>query len=614
MKNFIYILFFVIFVNLGIAQEPEFVASVDRNPVPFGERFTISFTINGEGSNFKGPSFKGFTVLSGPMQSQSVQIINQKMSRSLSFSYILTADKIGKFTIEPATITSGSYSLKSNTLQIEVLPESDVQKQRRLQEQEKQKSVNEQAQDILKKNIFLRADVSKRKVYQGEQLTATYKLYIHPQLNPDQMNPKKIPSFDGFWTQDLNVEKLNWQRESVNGVNYNVAAIKQVVLFPQRSGSLKIDPYEFEFVVRLKVDGGQRRRSGSLFDDFLNDPFFSDNYQSFNYIAKSESIGVLVDPLPTNAPEAFAGAVGMMQMEANLDKSKTKTGEPITLKLKISGSGNLKLLDAPTINFPPGFEIYEPKITDNTTVSSSGISGSITYEYIIIPRNAGEFKIEPINFTYFNLSERVYKTLSSQQFNIFVEKGLNNSTNGIVSGIRKEEVELIGKDIRFIKLNVDDIERYPGRFFKTSYFWLLLVLPFVLLFLLLWYKRKRLKEAQDMLQFRTKKATKLSRKRLSMASKLMKHNHNDKFYEEINKALWGYVSDKLLIPNSDLTKDNVRIILNARNVTETTIDKFLETLDEAEFARYAPSASNIRNEDIYKDAVEIITQLEGEIK
>lgn len=614
MKKIVYIILIALTFTICIAQEPEFVASVDRNPVHVGERITVTYSVNGEGSNFKGPNFKGFTVLSGPMQSQSVQIINQKMSRSLSFSYILTADKQGTFSIEPASITSGAYNLRSNALKIEVLPESEAQKQRRMQEQDKQKTINDQAQDILKKNIFLRAEVSKRKVYQGEQLTATYKLYIHPQLNPIQMNPKKIPSFDGFWTQDLNVEKLNWKRELVNGVNYNVAAIKQVVLFPQRSGNLKIDPYEFEFIVRLRVEGNQRRRSGSIFDDFFNDSFFNDNYQDFNYIAKSETINITVDPLPENAPESFAGAVGSMQMDAKLDKSNTKTGEPITLKININGSGNMKLLDAPTINFPPGFEVYDPKITDNTNVTASGISGSIIYEYIIIPRNAGEFKIDPINFTYFSLSEKSYKILSSQQFNINVEKGADNASNGIVSGIRKEEVELIGKDIRFIKLNVEDLERNPGRFFKTTYFWLWLILPFILLAIVLWYKRKRLTEAQDMLQFRTKKATKLSRKRLALASKLMKQNQNDKFYEEINKALWGYISDKLLIPNSDLTKDNVRNVLNTRNVSETSIDKFLATLDEAEFARYAPSAANIKNEDIYKDAVEIITQLEGEIK
>ncbi|HRP01360.1 MAG TPA: BatD family protein [Candidatus Kapabacteria bacterium] len=614
MNKLSHIIIILLMCNVLLAQEPEFTASVDRNPVHVGERITITFAVNGEGSNFKGPTFKGLTVLSGPMQSQSVQIINQRMTRSLSFSYVLTADKTGKFTIDPATITSGAYTLRSNSVKIEVLPESDAQKQNRLQEQNRQKTLNNQAQDILKKNIFLRVEVNKRKVHQGEQLVATYKLYIHPQLNPLQMNPKKIPSFDGFWTQDLNVEKLSWKRELINGVNYNVAAIKQVVLFPQRSGSLNIDPYEFEFIVRLKVDGGQRRRSGSLFDDFFNDSFFNDNYQDFNYVAKSDAIAIDVTPLPPHAPESFAGAVGNMQMNANLDKDKTKTGEPITLKLTISGSGNLKLIEAPKINFPPGFEVYDPKVTDNTNTTISGISGSMVYEYIIIPRNAGEFKIDPIGFTYFDLSHNAYKTLSSPQFNISVEKGADNGNNSLVSGIRKEEVELIGKDIRFIKINADDLVPYPRKFFKSTYFWFWLILPFILLALLLWYKRKRLTEAQDMLQFRTKKATKLSKKRLALASKLMKQNHNDKFYEEINKALWGYISDKLLIPNSDLTKDNVRNILNARNISENSINKFLGTLDEAEFARYAPSTANKRNEDIYKDAVDVITQLEGEIK
>lgn len=614
MKKTIYIFIFGLIANILLAQEPEFNASVDKNPIHVGEHITVTFAINGEGSNFKGPTFKGFTVLSGPMQSQSVQIINQKMSRSLSFSYIITADKIGTYTIDPATISSGSSTLKSNPIKVQVLAESEAQKQRRMQEQDRQKSINQQANDILKKNIFLKVDVNKRKVFQGEQLTATYKLYIHPQLNPLQMNPKKIPSFDGFWTQDLNIDKLSWRRELVNGVNYNVADIKQVILFPQRSGNLTIDPYEFEFVVRLKVDGGQRKRSNSLFDDFFNDSFFNDNYQDFNYIAKSNAVNINVEPLPSHTPESFSGAVGNMQMETNLDKNKVKTGEPITLKLKISGNGNLKLLEPPKINFPPGFEIYDPKITDNTNVTANGISGNMTYEYIIIPRNAGDFKIDPINFSYFNLAEGNYKTLSSPQFNITVEKGADNGANGLVSGIHKEEVELIGKDIRFIKINNNELVRYPQRFFKTTYFWFWLILPFILLSILLWYKRKRLQEAQDMLHFRTKKATKLSKKRLAVASKLMKQNNNDKFYEEINKALWGYVSDKLLIANSDLTKDNVRTILNSKNVSESSINKFLSTLDEAEFARYAPSTSNIRNEDIYKDAVEIITQLEGEIK
>ena len=612
-RSFIRILFLVITQYSILAQDIEFTASVDQNPVPVGERITITYNINAEGADFKGPSFKGFTVMGGPMQGQSVHIVNGRMSRSLSFSYILTADKVGTYTIDPAYISSRGNTYKSNSLKIQVLPESDVQKQQRKQEQDKEKTVNQQANDILKKNILLKAEVNKRSVRQGEQITATYRLYIHPQLNPIQMNPKKIPSFDGFWTTDLNVEKLNWQREVINGIVYNSAIIKQVVLLPQRSGKLQIDPYEFEFIVRLKVEG-QKRRSGGLFDDFFGDSFFGDSYRDFNYTAKSEPITINSIALPEGAPESFSGAVGNISMEANFDKTNTKTGEPITLKIKLFGTGNLKLIDSPNIKFPPGFDVYDPKISDNTSVTSSGMVGSVTYEYIVIPRNAGLFRIEPINFSYFDINSSKYKTLNSSEFNIKVEKGINNENSNIVSGVRKEEVELIGKDIRFVKLSTNSLKRYPELFFKSYLFWSLQVLPLILLLLLLLYRRKRLKEAQDMLQFRTRKATHLARKRLASAKKLLKHNENDRFYEEINRALWGYLSDKLIIPNSDLTKDNVKIILQGRNVSDELIDKFMKTLDEAEFARYAPSAANVKNEIIYKDAVEVITNMEGIIK
>jgi hypothetical protein len=595
------------------AQEVEFVASVDKNPVPVGERISVTFTINADASNFKGPSFKGFTVIGGPMQGQSIQVINNRMTRSLSFTYILKADKVGKYTIEPATIVSGGQTYKSNPIQVEVLPESDIQKQKRLQEEEKEKSLTEQANEILKKNIKLQVEVSKRNVYVGEQLTASYKLYINPQLNPIQMNPKKIPTFEGFWTQDLGIDKLNWSREFLDGVTYNVATIKQVVLFPQRAGKLILDPYEFEFVVRLKVEG-QRRRSGSIFDDFFDNPFFSDSYRDFNYIAKSEALSINVNNLPDGAPSNFGGAVGNFNFEASLDKNKVKAGEPLSLKVKITGFGNLKLIDPPKVNFPPGFEVYDPKITDNSTVTLSGTSGSIIYEYIAIPRNSGDFKIEPIKLSYFDLSTQRYKELSSQEYLVTVEKGDNNQIGNLVTGVRKEEVELIGKDIRFIKLKTNKLEKNPKPFFGSIYFWLWSVTPFIFLLFLIIYRRKKLSEAQEMLQFRTRKATKLAKKRLNIAKKYLKFNQNDKFYEEINKALWGYISDKLLIPTSDLTKDNVKNILQSKEVSENIINKFLETLDLAEFARYAPSSNQVAAQDIYHKAIDVISEIEGEVK
>jgi uncharacterized membrane protein len=611
-KNIIFIAVFVLgFLKLW-SDNVEFHATVDKNPVTVGERFTVTFSVNGDASNFKGPNFKGFTVLGGPMQSQNVQIINGAMSRSLSYSYILTADKTGNFNIDPATISSGGNAVKSNSIQMRVLPESDTQKQRREQQADQEKSLGKQALEILKKNIFVKANVTKRSVYQGEQITATYKLYLNPQLNPIEMKPKKIPSFDGFWTQEINVDKLNWTREVINGVAFNSAVIKQVVLFPQRNGNLTVDPYEFDFVVRMKVDN--RKRSNDMFNSFFDDPFFGGSYRDFPYTAKSESISINVNNLPGGSPADFNGAVGNFSLDSWLDKNKTKAGDPISLSIKITGSGNMKLLGPLKSKFPPGFEAYEPKVIDNTNVTISGISGNITYEYLAIPRNAGTFKIEPIVFVFFDLNKKQYISLKSKEFSVTVEKGDGSNTNNIVSGVRKEEVELIGKDIRFIKMNSGQLKQFPKSFFNSPLFWLISILPLIFFFFFIFWRRKKNKYENDLQLFKNRKATKFAKKRLSAAKGYLNKSQHDKFYEEINRALWGYLSDKLGIPNSELTKDKARDVLLLRDVSSDLIEKFMETLDEAEFARYAPSSVQGSMSTVYKDAVNVITEMEGVLK
>jgi hypothetical protein len=611
-KKIIFIAVFVLGIVRLWSQNVEFSATVDKNPVTVGERFTVTFSVNGDASNFKGPNFKGFTVLGGPMQSQNVQIINGAMSRSLSFSYILTADKIGNYNIDPAIITSNGNSVKSNSIQMRILPESDTQKQRRQQQADQEKTLGQQALEILKKNIFVRANVSKRSVYQGEQITATYKLYLNPQLNPIEMKPKKIPSFDGFWTQDINVDKLNWAREVINGVAFNSAVIKQVVLFPQRSGNLIVDPYEFDFVVRMKVDN--RKRSNDMFDRFFDDPFFGGSYRDFPYTAKSESVSINVNNLPGGSPLDFNGAVGNFSLDSWLDKNKIKAGEPISLSVKITGNGNMKLLGPPKSNFPPGFEVYEPKVSDNTNVTTSGISGNITYEYLAIPRNAGSFNIEPIVFSFFDLNKKQYVTLKSKEFNVIVEKGDGTNSSNIISGVRKEEVELIGKDIRFIKMKSGELKQFPKSFFNSPLFWFCTVLPVIFFFFFLIWRRKKNKYENDLQLFKNRKATKFAKKRLSAAKGYFNKSQHDKFYEEINRALWGYLSDKLGIPYSDLTKDKAGEILLLRDVSNDLIEKFVGTLDEAEFARYAPSSAEGSMGTVYKDSVDVITEMEGVLR
>ncbi|MBX3043365.1 MAG: protein BatD [Candidatus Kapabacteria bacterium] len=610
MKN-ITLALILIFAGTFIAIAQDFDATVSKNPVTVGERFQVTFTLNIEGSNFKAPDFKGFTVMSGPSQSQNIQIINGAMKRSLAFSYVLAADKTGEFTIGSATITSDGNTLKSNTVLVKVLPETDVQKQRRQQELDQEKALGDQAMQILKDNIFVKLSVSKRDVYQGEQITATYKLFIHPELNIVQINPSKIPSFNGFWTQELNIDKVNWQREIVNGVPFNAAVIKQVVLFPQRSGQLSIEPYEFDIIARLKV---QSRRRNDPFSSFFDDPFFGGSYRDFPYKPKSESSSINVKSLPGNQPDNFAGAVGNLGMDAWLDKSSVKAGEPLTLKVKISGRGNMKLIEPLKVNFPPDFEVYDPKTIDNISVSAGGVTGNITYEYLFIPRNAGTYKIEPVIFSYFDLTNNSYNSVRSAEFEISVDKSEKTISGNVVSGVRKEEVQLIGKDIRFIKLTSGNLQKNRISFMFSDLFWLMLLLPLLIFFIIFFWLRKRKKLQSDILLFKNKRATKISRKRLSTAKKYMAKSEQNKFYEEINKAMWGYLGDKLAINTSELTKDNARRILNESGVSESMIDEFLNALDSAEFARYAPSASNHDMNSIYKSAVKSITDLEGVLR
>jgi hypothetical protein len=595
------------------ANSQEFTASVSKNPVTVGERFQVTFSINTEGSNFKAPDFKGFSVLSGPSQSQNIQIINGAMSRSLSFSFLLSAEKTGEYTINSAYINADGKQLKSNSMQIRVLPESEAQKQKRQQDAEQDKSLGDQASKILKDNIFVRLSISKKDVYQGEQVTATYKLFIHPELNIVQLNPSKIPSFNGFWTQELNNEKVNWEREVINGIPFNSAVIKQVVLFPQRSGKLTVDPYEFDVIARLKVQS--RRRSNDPFNSFFDDPFFGGSYRDFPYKPKSETFTINVKPLPTPAPESFDGAVGSLTLDAWMDKNIVKAGEPVTLKAKVSGRGNLKLIENLKVNFPPDFEIYDPKTIDNISVSAGGVTGNISFEYLAIPRNAGKFKIEPIVFSYFDLSKNTYITVKSTEFDITVEKNDNQQAiSNIVSGVRKEEVQLIGKDIRFIKLNIKNFEKNRSSFLFSDMFWLMLILPLFLFFIIIFWLRKRRNLKADISLFKNKRATKVSSRRLSTAKKYMAKSDHDKFYEEINKALWGYISDKLNMPYSELTKDKTRDTLNNMGVDEFIIKEFLDTLDSAEFARYAPGNAQEGMDNIYRSAVKVITDLEGVLK
>jgi len=601
-------LFILILIYTNIYSS-EFRASTSNSTVSVGQQFQITFSINDNGSDFKPPNFAGFKVLSGPNQSTQMSIVNGNYSRSLSISYILTAVKEGTYTISPATIKTDGNVIKSNSLSIKVLPETEAQKQQTKDAENREKNMSEQARTIIQKNLFIRLNVNKSSVFLGEPVSVTYKIYINPELQITALSPEKNPVFNGFWAQEFEFDKLEWSNEVINGANFKTAVVKKVILIPQQTGNLTIESFNWKTTARLKVQGQRNRRS--MWDDFFDDPFFSGSYRDFDYIATSGSQQIKVKPLPTNSNPDFTGAVGKMSMKAWFDITKTKAYEPVTLKIQISGDGNLKLIQPPIVKFPPSFEKYDPKINDNTKVSAANISGNITFEYLAIPKSAGKYEVGPIIFTYFDLSKNSYITLKSEKFYIKVDKGSNN--NQFYSGNNKESVEILDKDIRYIKLNAN-LGKEGNTFFGSITFFLLLILPLILflVFIILWRKQREIAGNSQLMKNR--KAASTAKKRLAKAKVFLNEKNKDKYYEELSGSIWGYLSHKLNIDMANLTKDNIYDNLTNRQIEEELIKSIAETLNICEFARYAPS-QDVESDmfNTYKAAETIIIKLENSL-
>jgi len=606
---YIKLIFLLAFVSVSLSKDVRFTARVSQNPITEGTQFQLTFELNSSGKNFTPPNLSKFNILGGPSQSSSTQIINGNYSQNISFTYVLSPKKKGDVVFAPATIEVDGKVVKSNRLRLKVVEPSAAEKERRKQAAQTAEQQQKQASQIIKDNLFVKAKVSKRKVYVGEQILATYKLYRNPQLDLRDIQIEKSPQLNGFWSQDLE-SKQNWKNENLNGVTFQAADIKKVVLYPQQTGRLKIDPYSFNSVVRLRTQGNNNRRRRSMFDDF----FDRGGYKNFEYRLNSNVIPIEVKELPNPKPESFSGGVGSFTTEFWFDKTETVTGEPVTLKVKISGSGNLKLLEAPKIVFPPDFEIYDPKIVDNTLTDTRGTTGNIVYEYLLLPRNPGEFKINPIEYSYFNTKTESYERTQSEEFIIKVGKGKNAGSSTVISNVSKENVQYIGKDIRFIRESGEKLEKQGSVFFNSLFYYILLLLPFGIfpIFIVIW--RKREEENKDTVLMRNRKATKVAKQRLNAAKVSLDEGKLDNFYEELAKALWGYSSDKLGIPQSELNKDTVREEMMGKYVNETDVNKLLETIDKCEFARFAPSSDDSEAKSIYDNSVSLISKFEEIIR
>ena len=595
------ILLIITFIANVTLFAQSFTANVAKNTVVVGEQFQVSFNIEGNAKNFSPPSFEDFNLLGGPYQSNQTSWVNGVVTQSTGLTYLLQAKKEGKFTIGAATIESNGKRLSTNPITITVVKAGN------------QSQGNQGGSDgggVSPKNVFLKATADKTNVYRGEAITVTYKLYFN--VNVYNYNLDKAPSFTGFFNQDIKMpEQPVIFNENINGVQYKVAVLKKVILFPQQSGNLTIDEMKGECIARVQVKS--KRNLNDPFDVF-NDPFFGGGVQDVKVNIKSDPMRVTVKDLPAGAPQSFKGAVGNFVMDAYLDKNEVKANDAVNLKVKIGGKGNLKLLENPDINLPPQIETYDPKVNENIAVNDGGTSGSKTYEYLMIPRTEGNYEIPEIEFTYFDLGKKNYVTLSSGKLNLKVVKG-DGSVATVVEAnrINKSDVAVLGNDIRYIKTNNVVFSPSANKFYHSIMFYILCILPFLLVGGAIVYAQQQKALNSNALLVKSKGATKLANKRLSLARRFMNENKQNEFYEEIYKALNGYLSDKLAIPFADLTKENASVKLFSRAVSNDTIAKLISTLDMCELARFAPAAAT-SPQQVYNDAVSIITKIESEIE
>ena len=585
---------------VSFAQQTTFRGKAPQ-AVVLNDKFQLAYTINTEAENIRLPQMDAFNILMGPSISRQYNIsnINGKVTRetTYTYTYILKATKLGKYTIPPATIEVKGNRIESNSINIEVIKDNTPAKT--------QSSTPTAATgNLSSEELFITNTVSKRSVYKGEPLVLTTKIYTR--VNLDGISDKKDPKLPEFLIQELDNGNISWTVENIKGQTYNVGTFEKKLLFPQRTGKITIGPTEIEFTVKKRV----ARRTHSIFDDF-----FESNYRIVKQRVKTKPITITVKPHRGIPPEGYTGGVGNLTMKVTTSKTKVKTNESITLKVVISGTGNHKLVNAPKIKFPADFDEFDPTITNKFVNTPAGMKGSKTFEYLVIPRHAGTYVIPSIKFAYFDPAAGKYKTVSSGPINIEVEKGEGDQQSGtVVSANNKERVKFIGKDIRFIKTGSIKLKPAGTFLFGSLTYYASLLIPLLLFILIYMINRKKIKERSNMALLKTKKANKVATKRLKQSAKFLKAGEKEQFYEEVLRALWGYISDKLSIPASELNRDNIRTILEESNVTQEVVDSFIDILDTCEFARYAPASESGEMDRLYKTTLDTISKIENQIK
>ena len=612
MKQYILFIYSLFFIALSAFADDVRITASAPSTVEVGDKFQVKFQINSQDfSNFNAPNFKGFEVLYGPSTStsSSYQYINGKASHSTSVTYTFTVlcDKAGTYSIGSATVEAGGKTVKSNPINVKVLPlgqgpSSQPSNRGGASTRQTTRPVTTGG-NISSKDLFMTATANKTNVYEQEAILLTYKIYSA--VNLTQLDGK-LPNLDGFQIQEMPLPRTKqFKIESYNGRNYQTVVWSQYLLFPQKSGELVIPSITYEGIVQ------EINPNIDPIEAFFNG---TGGVMDFKKKITTPKVVINVQPL-SDKPAGFSGGVGRFSIESSINANTVKTNDAINLKVVISGKGNMKLINTPEVAFPKDFETYDAKVTDNFSISTDGLTGTRQFEYLAVPRTHGTYTIPPINFVYFDTSSRSYKTVSTEPYTIVVEKGKGTSNKAVADFTNGQRaVDQIGVDIRYIKRGDSELRKNNETFFSGYSYWLCYVIAVVLFVLIVILANKYRTDNQNEAKSRGRKANKIATKRLKYASVLLKDKKKGEFYDEVLKALWGYIADKLNMPQEYLNKDNIQSRLEEKGVEQPLIDDFIKVLDNCEFARYAPGEGEGAMDSVYEGAIDVISKMENIIK
>lgn len=594
-------------------DEVEFRASAPKQVV-VGNPFQLTYTINTQARDFRAPEFIDFEHLAGPYtsQSSSTSFVNGRRTSSftLTYTFTLVGMKEGTFTIGPATIKANGSQHTSNGVRITVLPQDEQPQQQQQQPSSRpqQQPREEQGSNVSGDNIFIRTVVNKTHVHEQEAILLSYKLYFAGVDVAQFTNNTKLPEFAGFLKQELEQGEIQTELEHYNGRNYQTATLYRTLLYPQHAGDIKIDPAQFEAVLRVQT----RAQVRSIFDDFFG------SYANVQKMLTAPGTTIHVDALPAGKPADYSGGVGHFTLNSTISSQEVKTNEAITIRLEIKGAGNMKLLKTPAVDWPEGFEAYDPKVANNFKTSTSGVSGTKTIEYLAIPRAAGQYTIPPISMSYFDIQEGRYVRLASPEYTLNILRGAGDADNTSATvqqfnRTTKEDITQFGTDIRYIFTAPWQMPERQNRFvaFGSVLFYLLYIVPLLIAIVLFIVFRKQIRENADITRVRYKKANKVAQKRLKAAKTYLTNGEKERFFEEIERASRSYLSDRLSIAVADLSKENIADILRQKHIDDELISEVDKVLSTAEFARYAPS-SDSQMQQLFDQTATLIDKLENQ--